>query len=102
MKLFNQVKLRAFERRNKLYVPRVEADTKRASWPTCGECHRDVESVEVKDVHKERVVIVVACHGKEEAVKIDFPYSVLKRTDEETWEHVHTAIKNFQPFSGET
>ena len=92
-KLIPQVRQRAFEQRNGVYVPRVEGDRK-TTWPVCLTCRRDVESVNVEDVGKNRVTIRVTCHGKEAVVVMEFPYQILKRKDKDTWPHVMTAINN--------
>jgi hypothetical protein len=93
-KFIPQVRQRAYENRNGVYVPRVEGDVKRASWPVCLTCKRDVDSVNVEDIGKNRVTIRATCHGKEAVVVMEFPYQILKRKDKDTWPHVMSAINN--------
>lgn len=93
-KLIPQLRKRAFENRKGIYVPRYEGDIKRASWPVCLTCKRDVESVNVEDVSKNIVTIRATCHGKEAVIRLEFPYQILKRTDSETWPHVMNAINS--------
>lgn len=92
-KFMRQVRQRAHEYRNGIYVPRVEGDRK-TNWPVCMTCRRDVESVNVEDIGKDRVTIRATCHGKEAVVVMEFPYQILKRKDAETWHHVQSAINN--------
>jgi hypothetical protein len=93
-KLIPQVRQRARENRNGIYVPRHEGDIKRASWPVCMTCHRDVDSVNVEDIHTNVVVVRATCHGQEAVVKMEFPYGIIRRHDKDTWPHVMTAINN--------
>ncbi len=92
-KLIPQVRQRAHEMRNGIYVPKVEGDRK-TTWPVCMTCHQDVDSVNVEDIGKNIVTVRATCHGQEAVVKLEFPYQILKRDDEETWPHVMTAINN--------
>ena len=92
-KLIQQVRQRAFEQHNGLYVPRHMGDRK-TQWPVCMTCHQDVESVNVEDVSTNVVTIRATCHGKEAVIKMDFPYAIIRREDKETWHHVMTAINN--------
>ncbi len=92
-KLIQQVRQRAFEQRNGLYVPRVAGDRK-THWPVCMTCHRDVDSVNVEDINTNRVTVRATCHGAEAVVVMEFPYSVIRRADKDTWPHVMTAINN--------
>ena len=93
-KFIPQVRQRAYEQRNGLYVPRVEGDVKRATWPVCMTCRRDVDSVNVEDISTNVVTIRAKCHDKESVIKMEFPFSIIRREDKETWEHVMTAINN--------
>ncbi len=93
-KLIPQIRQRAFENRNGVYRPRVFGDRKRVQWPVCMTCRRDVDSVNVEDIHKNIVVIRATCHGKEAVIRMEFPYQILKRQDSETWQHVMTAINS--------
>ena len=92
-KLIQQVKRRAWEQHNGLYVPRVEGDRK-TNWPVCMTCHKDVDAVNVEDIHKSVVVVRAECHGEEAVVKMEFPYGIIRRDDSETWTHVMTAVNN--------
>jgi len=93
-KLAQQIRQRAYENRNGVYVPRVAGDSKRANWPVCMTCHRDVDSMNVEDIGTNTVTIRANCHGKEAVMKLEFPYSIIRRKDEDTWEHVRTAISS--------
>ena len=92
-KLIQQVRQRAFEQRNGIYVPKTEGDVK-TNWPVCLTCHGDVDSVNVEEVGNDSVVISAKCHGEESVIKMEFPYRITQRTDEETWHHVQTALNN--------
>ncbi len=92
-KLIQQVRQRAFEQHNGLYVPRVEGD-KKTNWPVCMTCHRDVDSVNVEDIGNHTVTIRAKCHDKEAVIKLEFPFRITQRRDDETWFHVQTAINN--------
>ena len=98
-KLIQSIRERAFENRRGIYVPRVEGDIKRASWPVCMTCHQDVDSVNVEDVGNESVTIRARCHGEEAVVRLDFPYQILKRTEFETWNHVQNALNTVTFFN---
>ena len=93
-KFINQVRGRAWSNRNGVFVPRTEGDTRRASWPVCMTCHRDVDSVNVEDISKDVVTIRARCHGEEAVIKMEFPYRILNRHDDETMHHVRTALNN--------
>ncbi len=92
-KLIQQVRKRAFEQRNGLYVPRTPGD-KKTNWPVCMTCHCDVDSVNVEDISKDIVTVRAKCHGEECVIKMEFPFRITQRKDEETWHHVQTAINN--------
>jgi hypothetical protein len=92
-KLIEQVRTRAFEQHNGLYVPRVEGDRK-TNWPVCMTCNRDVDSVNVEDISKNVVTIRAKCHDKEAVIKMEFPFQITQRRDDDTWYHVMTAINN--------
>lgn len=92
-KLIPQVRQRAWEQRNGLYVPRTEGDRK-TNWPVCMTCHRDVDSVNVEDISTNVVTVRATCHGQEAVVKMEFPYGIIRRHDKDTWPHVMTAINN--------
>ena len=92
-KLVPQIRTRAFQQRNGLFVPRTEGD-KKSTWPVCMTCNHDVDSVNVEDVTHERVVIRAMCHGSEDVLKVDFPYQITRRKDADTWEHVRTAMNS--------
>lgn len=92
-KLIQQVRQRAFEQRNGLFVPRVEGDVK-TTWPVCLTCHHDVDSVNVEDVSNDVVTIRAKCHGQESVIKMEFPFRITRREDKETWHHVQTALNN--------
>ncbi len=92
-KLIQQVRQRAFQQHNGIYVPKVEGDRK-TNWPTCMTCHGDVDSVNVEDVGHQVVTIRAKCHGEESVIKLEFPFRITQRDDEETWHHVMTAINN--------
>lgn len=92
-KLIQQIRQRAFEQHNGLYVPKVEGDVK-TNWPVCLTCHGDVDSVNVEEVGHQKVVIRAKCHGEESVIKLEFPYRITQREDDETWHHVKTAINN--------
>lgn len=93
-KLIQQIRQRSYQNRNGLYVPRTAGDIKNAAWPVCMTCHRDVDSVNVEDIHKNVVVLRAECHGAEAVVKLEFPYGIIRRDDKEIWPHVQTAINN--------
>lgn len=98
-KLIPQVRKRAYQQRNGLYVPRTEGDFK-STWPVCQTCKRDVDSVNVEDIGTNRVTVRATCHGQEAVVVMEFPFQILKRHDKDTWPHVMTAINNstfFEP-----
>ena len=92
-KLLQQVRQRAFEQHNGIYRPKVDGDTKR-NWPVCLTCHGDVDSMNVEEVGHHNVVIRARCHGEESVIKLEFPFQITRREDEETWYHVQTAINN--------
>jgi hypothetical protein len=92
-KLIPLVRERAKENRSGLYIPRVLGD-KKMLWPVCMTCHQDVEAVNVEDLSAQEVVIRAFCHGKEAVLKVEFPYRILKSSDNETFEHVNTAIRS--------
>jgi hypothetical protein len=92
-KLIESVRKRAFEQHNGLYVPKVEGD-KKTNWPVCMTCHGDVDAVNVEDIGKDVVTIRARCHGEESVIKMEFPFTILNRKDEDTWHHVQTAINN--------
>jgi hypothetical protein len=92
-KLIQQVRRRAYEQRNGLYVPRTEGDQK-TTWPVCMTCHRDVDSVNVEDIGHNVVTIRARCHDKEAVMKLEFPFRITQREDSETWHHVMTAINS--------
>lgn len=99
-KLIPQVRKRAFENRNGLYVPRHEGDIKTAAWPVCQTCKRDVDSVNVEDISTNRVTVRATCHGAEAVLVMEFPFGIIRRHDKDTWPHVMTAINNstfFEP-----
>ncbi len=93
-KLIEAIRTRAYENRNGLFVPRVEGDTKRATWPVCMTCNRDVDSVSVEDVGKHRVTVRAKCHGKEAVFVIEFPYDIRSRDDETEWSHIQNGINS--------
>lgn len=90
--LIEQTRIRAHSMRNGVYVPRVEGDVKTARWPTCARCMTDVDAVNVEDVGKDRVTIRAHCHNEEAVLVLEFPFSIARREDTETWRHVTTAI----------
>lgn len=92
-KLIQSVRKRAFEQKNGLYVPRTEGDRK-TNWPVCMTCKRDVDSVNVEDIGNDTVTIRARCHDKEAIIKMEFPFRITQRKDEETWHHVMTAVNN--------
>lgn len=92
-KLIQQIRQRALQQRNGVYVPRVYGDRK-THWPVCMTCHRDVDSVNVEDISTNVVTIRAMCHGKEAVVKMEFPYRIIRRDDREIWPHVMTAINS--------
>lgn len=92
-KLIQQVRQRAYEQHNGIYVPKTEGDVK-TNWPVCMTCHGDVDSVNVEEVGNQSVVIRAKCHGQESVIRIEFPFRITRREDEETWHHVQTAINN--------
>jgi hypothetical protein len=92
-KLIPQVRQRAFQQHNGIYVPRVEGDRK-TTWPVCMTCNRDVDSVGVEDISTNRVTVRALCHGAEAVVVMDFPYRIISRNDEHVWNHVMTAVNN--------
>ena len=92
-KLIQQVRQRAFEQHNGIYVPKVDGDQK-TNWPVCLKCHGDVDSVNVEEVGHQVVVIRAKCHGEEAVVRMEFPFRITQRDDDETWHHVQTAINN--------
>ncbi len=92
-KLIQQVRQRAFEQRNGLYVPRTEGDVK-TNWPVCMTCHQDVDSVNVEEVSNQTVDIRAKCHDKECTIRLEFPFRITCVTDKDTWYHVQTAINN--------
>ncbi len=92
-KLIQQVRQRAFEQHNGLYVPRTEGDHK-TNWPVCMTCHQDVDSVNVEDVHNDTVDIRAKCHGEECVIRLEFPFRITRRDDKETWHHIQTALNN--------
>ena len=92
-KLIEQVRQRAFEQHNGIYIPRVKGDTKR-HWPVCLTCHHDVDSVNVEDISHDVVTIRAKCHGEESVIKMEFPFRITRREDSETWHHVQTALNN--------
>jgi len=93
-KLVQQIRQRAFEAHNGIYVPRVEGDVKTNRWPVCLTCKQDVDSVNVEDVGKQVVTIRAKCHNEECTIKLEFPFQILSRDDKDTWHHVVTAINN--------
>jgi hypothetical protein len=92
-KLMQQVRQRAYEQHNGIYVPKVEGDRK-TNWPVCMTCHRDVDSVNVEDISTNVVTVRARCHGQESVIKMEFPYAIVQREDKETWWHVMSAINN--------
>lgn len=92
-KLIESVRKRAFEQHNGLYVPRTPGD-KKTNWPVCMTCHADVDSVQVEDMGHHKVDIRAKCHNDECVIRIEFPFRITQRTDEETWHHIQTAINN--------
>jgi hypothetical protein len=92
-KLIEQVRQRAFTQRKGLYVPRTEGDI-RSHWPICQTCKRDVESVNVEDIGTNTVTIRAECHGKEAVIKLEFPYTIIGRSNETVMDHVKTAMNN--------
>ncbi len=90
-KLIQQVRQRAFEQHNGIFRPRVAGDIK-TTWPVCMTCKQDVDRVNVEDVGQQVVTIRAWCHGKEAVLKIEFPFNIQRRDDDETWRHVQTAI----------
>ncbi len=98
-KLIEATRRRAHEFHNGLYVPRTEGD-KKTNWPVCLTCKMDVESINVEDVHHNTVDIRAKCHGQECTIRLEFPFRITRREDEETWHHIQTAINNasfFEP-----
>ena len=93
-KLEKAIRERAFENRNGLYVPRVEGDTKKSTWPICGTCHRDVDRVNIEGYTDDSVDIRVWCHGEECTIHMKFPYKMTSKDDEGAWRQIHTAINN--------
>lgn len=92
--LVETIRERAWQNNNGLFVPRVEGDTKRPTWPQCGTCKRDVDSINVEDVGKDTVTIRAKCHNEEAVIKIEFPFSIRARSEETEWSHVQTAINS--------
>ncbi len=99
-KLVESIRKRAWDNNNGVFVPRNEGDQKTAQWPTCQTCRRAVDSVNVEDVQSHAVTIRARCHGEECTIRLDFPFRIMARDDKETWEHIHTSIRNsvfFEP-----
>ena len=96
-KLIEEVRKRAFENRNGLYVPRTEGDVKQ-NWPVCQTCRRDVESVELKEQNSFGVVIWARCHGKEDYYKVVYPYRIDESDEEQLQAQIRTAMNAFLPF----
>ncbi len=92
-KLLQQVRQRAFEQHNGIYVPKVEGDQK-TNWPACMTCHQDVDAVNVEEQGNDHVTIRAKCHGEECVIKLEFPFRIERRDDKETWHHIQTAINN--------
>lgn len=92
-KLIPQVRKRAYDQHNGLYVPRTEGDIK-CTWPVCMTCHHDVDSVNVEDISTNRVTVRATCHGAEAVVVLEFPFNIIRRSDRDTWPHVMTAVNN--------
>lgn len=92
-KLIEQVRQRAYEQHNGIYVPKVDGDIK-TNWPVCKACHGDVDSVNVEEVGNYTVVVRARCHGEESVIKMEFPFRITRRHDDEVWHHVQTAINN--------
>lgn len=91
-----QIRHRNFVDKNGLFIPRHIADEKKASWPVCQTCHRDVDRVQVEDIGKHTVTIRAWCHDKEDAVKLTFPYSTLN--DKDDWQHINHAFNTMTFF----
>jgi hypothetical protein len=92
-KLIPQIRQRAYEQRNGLYVPRTDGDRK-THWPVCMTCHKDVDSVNVEDINTNRVTVRAECHGKEAVVMMEFPFNIIRKSDKDIWPHVMTAVNN--------
>ncbi len=90
--LIEQTRMRAFENRNNLFVPRVEGDNKTARWPVCAKCRTDVDRVNVEDVGKNRVTIRAWCHNAEAILVLEFPFTIRQRDELLEWNHINTAI----------
>jgi len=93
-KLAQAIRERAWENNNGLYVPRVEGDQKRSTWPVCGTCNRDVDRVNIEGYTDNTVDIRVWCHGEECTVQMQFPYGMTSKDDEGAWRQIHQAINN--------
>lgn len=93
-KLVEAVRERAWQNNNGVFVPRVDGDTKRATWPQCQTCGRDVDSINVEDAGKDKVTIRAKCHGKEAILVVEFPYGIRSRDDDTEWSHIQTAINS--------
>lgn len=94
-KLIQQTRQKAdFVRKNAsgLYVPRTQGDKPLATWPVCMTCKQDVDRVNVEDFGKDTVTIRAWCHDKEAVIKVEFPFGIIRTSDEDTWSHIHTAI----------
>ncbi len=82
-----------------LYVPRVEGDVRNSNWPTCQTCHRDVDSVELKNQNSWSVELWAHCHGKEDYYTIKFPFRLEEGTgDEMRQANIMAAMRTFSPF----
>lgn len=99
-KLVTQIREKAWENREGIYMPRTQGDI-RTSWPVCQTCLRDVEAVELKNRNTKGVELWARCHGKEDWYTIVFPYEIPENDasgEKFVTDHVRMAMRAFRPF----
>lgn len=95
-KLIEQVREKAWDNRNGIFIPRVEGDINNSGWPRCQTCRRDVEAVELKNQNSFGVELWARCHGKEDYYKVVYPYRI--EDDDMVADQIRIAMNAFAPF----
>ncbi len=96
--LIRSVQETAWRNKGGLYVPRVEGDIQTSNWPVCQHCHRDVDSVELKNENSWSVELWAHCHGKEDYYTIKFPFRLDEGGEEMRQTNIKAAMRTFSPF----
>ena len=97
--LERQIRQKAWDNHNGLFRPRVEGDV-RSNFPLCQTCRREVEAAEMVDLNRYSVTLRARCHGKEDTVKVDFPFAIggYDPESEVVDDNIRVAMRSWRPF----